>query len=55
MSVQSAEFAVAPPPPPPPVPKPVAFGRVDTCSILLTEYNIFLLGFDYNGNGYRVG
>ncbi|EXL39727.1 hypothetical protein FOCG_17663 [Fusarium oxysporum f. sp. radicis-lycopersici 26381] len=44
MSVQSVEFAVASL-----VPKPV------TCSILLAEHNIFLSGFDYNGNGNRVG
>ncbi|KAH7146797.1 hypothetical protein B0J13DRAFT_524537 [Dactylonectria estremocensis] len=49
MSVQSAEFAVASL-----VPKPVASESSVTCSILLAEHNIFLSGFDCNGNGHRV-
>lgn len=50
MSVQSVEFAVASL-----FPKPVASGSGVTCFILLAEHNIFLSGFDRNGNGHREG
>ncbi|KAF4981481.1 hypothetical protein FZEAL_2724 [Fusarium zealandicum] len=35
------------------VPKPVASGSGVSCSILLAEPNIFLSGFDHDGNGHR--
>ncbi|KAF5703901.1 arrestin-related trafficking adapter [Fusarium mundagurra] len=50
MSIQSVEFAVASL-----FPKPVISGSDVTCFILLAEHNIFLSGFDRNGNGHREG
>ncbi|KAL2206190.1 hypothetical protein CC79DRAFT_1342814 [Sarocladium strictum] len=37
------------------VPKPVASGSGVTCSILLAEPNVFLSGFDHDGNSQREG
>lgn len=37
------------------VPKPVASGSGVSCSILLAEQNIFLSGFDHDGNRHRDG
>ncbi|KAG7416632.1 putative arrestin-related trafficking adapter [Fusarium oxysporum f. sp. raphani] len=50
MSVQSAEFAVAPL-----APRPVTSGGGVTCFILLAEHDVFLSGFDHDRDGHREG
>lgn len=37
------------------VPKPVATGSGVTCSIILAEPNVFLSGFEHDGNAHREG
>ncbi|KAH7200755.1 hypothetical protein BKA60DRAFT_174365 [Fusarium oxysporum] len=50
MSVQSAEFAVAPL-----APRSIASGGGVTCFILLAEHDVFLSGFDHDRDGHREG